>query len=62
MIADELKATVHDVVEKASHITADNKKLQKEIESMKAKAASASSASLIDKAVEVNGFKLITES
>lgn len=60
-VADELKASVHDVVEKASHLTADNKKLQKEIESMKAKAASANSASLIDKAVEVNGFKLITE-
>ncbi len=29
MIADELKATVHDVVEKASHITADNKKASK---------------------------------
>jgi len=60
-IADELKASVHDVVEKAGNINAENKKLQKEIESMKAKAASESSAGLIDKALEVNGFKLITE-
>lgn len=60
-VADELKASVHDVVDKACNLTTENKKLQKEMESLKAKAASESSAGLIDKALEINGFKLITE-
>lgn len=60
-IESALKASASDVVEKTEHLIADHKKLQKEVESLKAKAASESSAGLIDKAVEVNGFKLITE-
>ncbi len=60
-VADELKSSVHDVVEKAGSLSTENKKLQKEMESIKAKAASANSAGLIDKALEINGFKLITE-
>ncbi len=56
-----LKASAADVVEKTEHLLAENKKLQKEVETFKAKAASESSAGLIDKAVEINGFKLITE-
>ena len=60
-VADELKSTLSDVAEKAGQLTSDLKKLQKENESLKAKAASQNSAGLIDKALEVNGFKLITE-
>ncbi len=60
-VADELKSNVTDVMDRVVQISADFKKLQKENESLKAKAASENSAGIIDKALDVNGFKLITE-
>ncbi|UPG95828.1 alanine--tRNA ligase [Luteibacter aegosomatissinici] len=54
-----LAATGDDVVEKLRQLFDKQKKLEKEVESFKAKAASSASADLVDTATDVAGIKVV---
>jgi alanyl-tRNA synthetase len=54
-----LAATGDDVVEKLRQLFDKQKKLEKEVESFKAKAASSASADLVDTATDIAGIKVV---
>jgi alanyl-tRNA synthetase len=57
--AELVGARGDDVVEKLRHLLERQKKLEREIESFKAKAAGSSTSALIDTAIDIGGVKLI---
>ncbi len=57
--AKVLKTTTSEVVEKAEHLTAENKALHAELESLKAKAAKEALGDVMDQVVEIKGVKLL---
>lgn len=60
--AKALKATPANLLEKIEHLTAENKKLQSENESLKSKAAKEALGDVLDQVVEVKGVKLLAAS
>ena len=60
--AKALKANPANLLEKIEHLTAENKKLQSENESLKSKAAKEALGDVLDQVVEVKGVKLLATS
>ncbi len=57
--AELLGGNVNDVVEKIRALTERQKKLEREVEALKAKAASGATADLADSAQEINGIRVL---
>ena len=60
--AKALKATPANLLEKIEHLTAENKKLQSENESLKSRAAKEALGDVLEQVVEVKGVKLLAAS
>ena len=58
-MADLLSSGTNDVVEKLRQVFDRQKKLERELESLKAKAASAATSDLASMAKDVNGIKVV---
>ena len=58
-IADLVKAKREDVVQKVEHILSDNRKLEKELERLKAKMASSQGSDLAGQAQEISGIHVL---
>ena len=58
-VAHLLSSSTHDVVEKLRQVFDRQKKLERELESLKSKAASAATADLASLAKDVNGIKVV---
>ena len=59
-MASVLRAARHSVAEKARQVVEDNRKLQKEIDALKSKLASASGNDLMAGLREINGFSVLS--
>jgi len=59
-MANVLRAARHSVADKARQVVEDNRKLQKEIDSLKSKLANASGNDLMAGLREINGFIVLT--
>lgn len=57
--AQALKTNLHEIVQKAEAVTAENRSLQKELEAMKTQMAGNQSGALLDSAKEANGAKIV---
>lgn len=57
--AQALKTNLHEVVSKAEAVTAENRSLQKELETLKTQMAGNQSGALLDRAKEINGVKVV---
>ncbi len=57
--ADVLKTNLHEVLQKAESVVIENRSLQKEVETMKTQMAGNQSASLLEKAENISGIKLV---
>lgn len=57
--AQALKTNLHEIVQKAEAVTAENRSLQKELEAMKTQMAGNQSGALLDSAKEANGVKIV---
>jgi alanyl-tRNA synthetase len=58
-VAHLLSSSAHDVVDKLRQVFDRQKKLERELESLKAKAASAATSDLVSMAKDVNGIKVV---
>jgi len=58
-VADMLKATRDNVEEKVAQLLERNRKLEKELEQLKAKLASAAGSDLAGQAIDINGVKVL---
>jgi alanyl-tRNA synthetase len=58
-VAHLLSSSAHDVVDKLRQVFDRQKKLERELESLKAKAASAATSDLASMAQDVNGIKVV---
>lgn len=59
-IADMLKANSHDVANKVSTLSEDNRNLTKEIERLNQKLTNIEASELVRQVKEINGFKILT--